>query len=143
MQIAWKFLLLYKEDEMQSAQPCARWSFPFKSVFQSAEIVQSSPSSIVSHIYKRSSKPKQEYLYISIKNTNSNPILFNPVKPPLYCEFSLLICILISIFYFWCCKTYEILVECFGSCSICLLQKKIVCLILPPEYHWWYWSLKK
>lgn len=64
IQIAWKLLLLYKKNEMCSAQPCVQWSFPFKSVLWSTEVEQSNLSSIVSNVYKRRLKLEQEHLYI-------------------------------------------------------------------------------
>lgn len=41
IQIAWKFLLLYKEYKMQPAQLYEQWSLPFKFIFQSTEIEKS------------------------------------------------------------------------------------------------------
>lgn len=67
IQIAWKLLLLYKKNKMWSAQSCVQWSFPFKSVLQSAEIEQSNLSSIVSDVYKRRLKLEQKHLYIIYK----------------------------------------------------------------------------
>lgn len=136
IQIAWK-MLLYRKNEMSSAQPCMQWSFLFKSVLWCAEVEQSNLSSIVSDVYKIRLKLEQEHLYIIYKLT---PILFSQSSFVLW-----ILCIDTDFyynFYLWHYKAFEILEECLDHVLFVCYQKN-VCLVLSPACYWWYLSLKK